>query len=142
MRISARCDYACKALLALSTHWPKKEPLHINSISTGQKIPVRYLVQILIQLKRIGLVTSLRGKAGGYVLSRDPRDVILGDVIRRIQGPFIQTSKGMAGSKKDPVFGAIWRDVESAMAGVLDRISLEDIRQQADKLDKAIVYQI
>ncbi|MGB3241335.1 MAG: Rrf2 family transcriptional regulator, partial [Candidatus Omnitrophota bacterium] len=62
MRISARCDYACRALLELSLHWPNEAPVHIQQISENQKIPERYLVQILIQLKRLGLVTSSRGK--------------------------------------------------------------------------------
>ena len=65
MRISARCDYACKALLELTLHWPSKEPLQLHTISENQGISTKYLVHILIQLKRMGLIESIRGKQGG-----------------------------------------------------------------------------
>jgi len=72
MRISAKCDYACRALVELSFHWPKKIPLRIQQMSEKQEIPERFLVQILLQLKRLGFVTSSRGKNGGYNLAKAP----------------------------------------------------------------------
>lgn len=140
MRISARCDYACKALLELSLHWPDKEPLHINAISEKQHIPMRYLVQILIQLKRMGAVCSVRGKEGGYNLAGSPHKIKLGEVMREIGGPLLPMSNGA--SNNGSAFGAIWEEVEGAMAKVLDKITFEDIVNKAKDTKRAIVYQI
>ena len=89
MRVSAKCDYACKALLELALHWPNKEPVQIHEISEKQDIPIKYLVQILIQLKRIGFVDSIRGKEGGYNLAIAPDRITLGKVMREIGGPLL-----------------------------------------------------
>ena len=140
MRISARCDYACKALLELSLHWPNKEPLQIHAISEKQDIPMKYLVQILIQLKRLGLVESTRGKQGGYILARTPQRITLGEVMRRISGPLLPLSN--SATKKDSVFAAIWREVEGAMAKVLDKVTFGDISNKAKGAKGVIVYQI
>lgn len=140
MRISARCDYACRALLELALHWPSKETLHIHTISERQNIPMRYLVQILIQLKRMGLVTSIRGKEGGYNLAEPPDKIRLGQVMRQIGGPLLPLAGSAA--RKGSVFATIWDEVEGAMSKILDRITFEDIAERAKGKEGAIVYQI
>ena len=70
MKISAKAEYACLALLALAQHGPDAPPLRIREISESHAIPERYLVQILLQLKGAGLVVSTRGASGGYRLAR------------------------------------------------------------------------
>lgn len=140
MRISARCDYACKALLELSLHYPSKEPLQIHTISEKQDIPMKYLVQILIQLKRLGLVGSIRGKQGGYILAKSPNKISLSEVMRGIGGPLLPLAN--SATKKELVFATIWKEVEQSMAKVLDKISFEDIVNRARGMETAIVYQI
>lgn len=140
MRISARCDYACKALLELSLHWPNKEPLPIRTISKRQGMPMRYLVQILIQLKRMGLVDSVRGKEGGYNLTKSPDKISLGEAIRQIGGPLMSLAESTA--NKGLVFVTIWNEVEGAMAKVLDKVTFEDIANKVKGMDKTIIYQI
>jgi len=140
MRISARCDYACKALLELALHCPNTEPLQIHIISEKQDIPMSYLVQILIQLKRMGYVESIRGKQGGYILSRAPHKITLGEVMRRIGGPLLPLAGSAARNKS--VFSAVWKEVEVAMAKVLDEVTFEDIVNKAKGVREAMVYQI
>lgn len=140
MRISARCDYACKALLELTLHWPRKGSLTIHTISEKQNIPVKYLVHILIQLKRMGLAESLRGKQGGYRLAKPPNRISLGEVIREVEGPLLPVANSAA--KEESVFATIWREVEGAMAKVLDKITFEDISNREQGMKGAIVYQI
>ena len=140
MRISARCDYACKALLELALHWPSKEPVQLHTISSHQGIPMKYLVQILIQLKRMDIVNSIRGKQGGYILSKLPSKISLGDVIRKTGGPFLSLASSAV--KKDLIFAAIWKEVENAIAKVLDKITFEDITNRARGMDGAAIYQI
>ena len=140
MRISARCDYACRALLELAFHWPNKDPVQTYTISERQDVPMKYLVQILIQLRRMGLVKSVRGKQGGYYLAKPPGNISLGEVIREVGGPLLPMAN--SATKKESVFATIWTEVEEAMARVLDKISFEDILNKAKGIEAAIVYQI
>lgn len=140
MRISARCDYACKAILELSLHWPSKDPLHIQDISRRQNVPIRYLIQILIQLKRLGLVKSARGKEGGYNLSCRPDKITLSRVIRQTAGPLLPVADSVA--KNDSAFSAIWKEVEGVMAEILDKITFEDIINKVKGAQALINYQI
>jgi Rrf2 family protein len=140
MNIPAGCDYACRALLELSLHWPKEEPLQIHFISQKQDIPIKYLVQILIQLKRQSWVTSSRGKEGGYNLAKAPKKITLGEVIRYTSGQLIQAANSV--SKNNRVFSAIWKEADDAMAAVLDKVTFEDIASRAKKAKESIVYQI
>lgn len=140
MRISARCDYACRALLELSLNWPSKEPLQIKKISEAQDIPMRYLVQILIQLKRLGLVNSIRGKQGGYVLSKSPAKIKLSYILKQIGGPLLQLSD--TAEKSDSVFKGVWEEVEEAIEKILDNSTFEDIVQKLRAKKKVVVYQI
>ncbi len=140
MRISARCDYACRAIMELALHWPRKLPLHIQVISERQNIPIKYLIQILIQLKRRGLAISIRGKEGGYNLSKAPAEITLGEVMRQTGGPLLPLADSAAKNKS--VFFSIWKEAEGAIAKVLDQITFEDIAKKARNLKGAISYQI
>ncbi len=140
MRISARCDYACRALLELSLHWPSQDPMRIHDLAERQGIPMRYLVQILIQLKRLGFVKSTRGKQGGYSLARPPTRIVLGEVIEAIGGELLPIAE-TAGKEKS-VFADIWEEVEGAISLILGRVTFEDICQRVRGLDKVLIYQI
>lgn len=140
MRISARCDYACKALLELALHWPNNRPISRNVISEKHNIPMKYLVQILIQLKRMGLVDSIRGKQGGYKLAKAPNEISLGEVLREVGGPLLPLANSI--TEGESVFTKIWKEVEEAMAKVLDNVTFEDIANRAKGLENAIIYQI
>lgn len=84
--ISQRAKYALRALVALAKA-PPEQPLLISEISRDQKIPKKFLEQILLELKRAGIVMSRRGRLGGYVLLRTPDKVTFGEVLRLIDGP-------------------------------------------------------
>jgi Rrf2 family protein len=114
--------------------------MQIHSISVKQGIPMRYLVQILIQLKRIGLVASVRGKDGGYNLIKPPGKIRLSEIMRQMGGPLLPVANSAA--KKEFVFAAIWDEVEDAMAKVLDRVTFEDIANKAKGIRGTIAYQI
>ncbi|NQT22756.1 MAG: Rrf2 family transcriptional regulator [Candidatus Omnitrophica bacterium] len=140
MRISAKCDYACRALTALAKEWPNKKPIQIHMISQSQDIPMRYLVHILIQLKGLGLVTSTRGKAGGYALLRAPKKITLAEVMRKVCGPLLPRASSAA--KSESVFATIWKELEGAMSKVLENITFDDILKKAKGIDGAINYHI
>ena len=85
MKITFKGDYALKAILDLSIHYGKPQP--IEDIAKRQDIPAKFLEQILLWLKKGGFVKSVRGKKGGYQLSRDPKSITMGDALRYIEGP-------------------------------------------------------
>lgn len=85
--ISQKAKYALRALVALVRASGHGEPVLISEISRSQAIPKKFLEQILLELKRAGIVLSRRGRAGGYVLLRAPDKVTFGEVLRLIDGP-------------------------------------------------------
>ena len=87
MKISAKAEYACLALLALAQQSADAPPVRIREISDTHAIPERYLVQILLQLKGAGLVVSTRGASGGYRLARPAAKIALSEVLAVIDGP-------------------------------------------------------
>jgi Rrf2 family protein len=84
--ISQKAKYALRALVALCRARPDT-PMMISEISRSQAIPKKFLEQILLELKRRGIVTSRRGRQGGYVLLRAPSEITFGEVLRMIDGP-------------------------------------------------------
>ena len=142
MRISARVSYACYALLELSMHWPEDNPVQIHLIAEKQGIPMKYLIQILIQLKQLGLVKSIRGKKGGYLLAKAPNTINLGDVIREVSGPMLQVNAGTNGNGSSMLFKDIWQNVEKAAVDVVDDISFERISHRANAMRTTGSYAI
>jgi len=148
MKISAKCDYACKALLELSLHYGEKELTQIHKIAKNRNIPEKYLVQILIQLKGAGLVDSVRGKEGGYYLKKPPGKTTLGDVIREIDGDLLSVGSLNESSlrehegKSQNTLGSIWNEVRNAISDTVDNITFEDIRKRDAMSRKALIYNI
>jgi len=96
MKLSAKTEYACLAMLQLAEEYDLGEPVQIRRIAEKHGIPSRFLVQILLQLKSASLVASTRGAAGGYRLSRSPDQISLADVIEVMEGderPATNTAK-------------------------------------------------
>ncbi len=127
MRISAKADYAVRALVVLARHAnPDAGPITVDRIAREGGIPPRFLEGILAAVRRAGLVDSKRGAEGGYRMARDPGEVRVCDVVRIIDGPIIQ----VAGRDPDEVdyppalvgISAVWRaagaSAEQAMAAV------------------------
>ena len=84
MKISAKMDYACRALLELALHWPDLTPMQISEIAKRQEIPIKFLVHIMIHLKERGYVNSVRGNKGGYLLAKAPAEIHFGEVIENL----------------------------------------------------------
>jgi Rrf2 family protein len=86
MKLSARTEYACLAMLQLAEDYAAGEPMQIRRIAEEHGIPSGFLVQILLQLKGAGLVASTRGAAGGYRLARPPHEITLAEVLNVMEG--------------------------------------------------------
>jgi Rrf2 family protein len=128
MKISAKAEYACLAVLALARNRPEEPPMRIREIAEAHGIPERYLVQILLQLKGAGLVTSTRGASGGYRLARPADQISLGEVLTSIDGP---EENGPAPTEPAAqALALVWRHVRAAEREVLDRTSIAQIAQR------------
>lgn len=141
MRVSAKAEYACRAVLELSRTYGNSEVTQINDIALHQGIPQKYLVQILLLLQRAGLVKSKRGASGGYMLAKAPVDITLGDVIRTTDGLLLSIesmetrpsskSAGSAGGRE--TLREVWQDVQEQLGGIMDGITFDEICRKTDK---------
>src|SRR5688500_14875650 len=103
MLFSAKAEYACVAMLELAARHADPRPVRLADIAEKHGISDRFLVQILLDLKRAGLVDSTRGAAGGHALARAPDEVSLADIIRVVDPPERPgRKKAGAPRKKDP----------------------------------------
>jgi Rrf2 family cysteine metabolism transcriptional repressor len=132
MKISAKAEYACLAVLALARHGPEAPPLRIREISVSSAIPERYLVQILLQLKGAGLVASTRGASGGYRLARPAKAISLGEVLAAIEGPEGAAREG-SGTRRTAasVLDPVWESVRAAERAVLDHTTIAQLAEQS-----------
>jgi Rrf2 family protein len=129
MRVSAKVDYALRAVAELAAAPPG--PVKGERIATAQGIPLKFLENILLELRRAELVASQRGTEGGYWLARPPAEISLADVIRAVEGP-IATVRG-ARPEEVAYTGAaaalrdVWIELRTSMRGVLEETSLADL---------------
>ncbi|MET7744966.1 Rrf2 family transcriptional regulator [Streptomyces sp. NPDC005385] len=126
MHISAKADYATRALLELARE--PARPLTCEAIASSQQIPFRFLKSVVGELRRAGLVRSQRGCEGGYWLGRPADEVTLLDVVRAVDGELI-TLRGepLAGlDYPGPAAGlpGVWRQIEADAAAVLGGTTL------------------
>jgi Rrf2 family protein len=84
--LSQKARYALHALIVLAQH-DGEEPMQIADVAAEARVPRKFLEQILVDLKRRGIVRSQRGRAGGYFIGKAPKDISFADVIRTIDGP-------------------------------------------------------
>ncbi len=129
MKVSAKADYACLAMLALAARRPDEPPARIREIAEAHAIPERYLVQILLQLKGAGLVQSTRGAAGGYRLSRAADRITIGEVLTAIDGPSESPREPQEPAAR--ALAAVWREAYEAERAVFDSTSLADLVETA-----------
>lgn len=136
MRVSAKGEYAIRAMLDLARH-DGQSLAPIQDIAARQRIPQRYLEQVLLQLKRSGLLHSKRGSAGGYRLARTPDRISVGDVLRAVEGAQHGLEPGGRPGHTDTDDPArdlaeLWQQVADAVAAVVDRVTLEDLRRRVE----------
>lgn len=133
MKLSAKTEYACLAMLQLAAEYDSGEPVQIRRIADEHGIPSRFLVQILLQLKGASLVASTRGASGGYRLARSPEEISMAEVIEVMEGEDRpETNAG----KSTPLVGALlhWcRELRRAQHDRLDETTLADLVEQADQ---------
>ena len=146
MKITYKGDYALKALLDLALHYDQGVST-INDIAKRIDAPVKFLEQVLLDLKKGGFVESKRGNVGGYQLSKDPSAITIGQVVRYIDGPIEPIAcvgKGYSNCSdlRRCVFKNIWLKVAQTTSGIIDNVNFADLVTQINRKQDALVYSI
>jgi len=130
VNISAKSDYAVRAMLALAAD-DTDRPVKGETLAGAQQIPAKFLENILMDLRRAGLVASQRGAEGGYRLGRPAKAITVADVIRAVDGPLANIRgirpeaaeyDGAATALRD-----VWVAMRASLRSVLERVTLADI---------------
>jgi Rrf2 family protein len=128
----------------------EKGPIATRTIAERQGISERYLEQLMVPLKRAGLIKSVRGSQGGYTLGKKPQDITAGDIIRVLEGPIApvecvsETNPDTCSRADYCVTRIIWTKVRDSIAEVLDSFTLADLAQESKKvpIKDSFVYRI
>jgi Rrf2 family protein len=138
LHVTAKADYALRAVLEVGAAGGRR--VKGEEIATAQGIPLKFLLNIMIELRHAGIVSSRRGAEGGFVLARPAADITVGEVVRAVEGP-VATVDGLPpanlayrGSAEG--LGAVWLAVQSRLDQVLDGTTLADVL--ASRLDGGV----
>jgi Rrf2 family cysteine metabolism transcriptional repressor len=145
MKLSSRSRYGLRAVLDLAMEYGKG-PLQIKNIANREDISNKYLEQLMTILKTSGLVRSLRGPKGGYMLAKAPDEVKLKEVFTALEGPMITVEcvqhPEFCPRCAECITRQVWSELQDAMLGVLESISLQDLIDRTGNIDKNASYQI
>lgn len=142
MRLSTKSTYGLRAMVNIACG-SQKGSTSIMDISKREGISVSYLEQLLNKLRREGLVKSIRGPKGGYVLSKDPARITVGDVVRTLEGDISpvycitskKTFKNICRIEKRCVTKDVWARLAKAIDDCLESMTLEDLCEKAKEID-------
>ena len=147
MRFSAKGEYGILAVFELAQH-AGETPLQAKTIAKNQRIPLRFLEQVLSGLRKAGLVESMRGAQGGYVLNKMPSEIRICDVLEAIEGPITPSSRVSGNDNHDhpyeietghDILKPIWEEVRTAATGVLNAITIRDLCERKKEQDRTRV---
>ena len=137
MKLSNKGRYGVRALFDIAFHNDGR-PTQIKDIAAREAIPARFLEQIFQDLKRAGLVGAKRGPRGGYHLSRPAQEILLGDVVRALEGPIAiagreEDEKSLVVDGKD-VTDAVFRELSRRIEACFDGVTIADMCRRGDEL--------
>ncbi|TZE83496.1 RrF2 family transcriptional regulator [Calorimonas adulescens] len=132
MRLSTKGQYGLRAMFELAINYGEG-PLSLKTIADRQYISEHYLEQLIATLRKAGLVSSTRGAQGGYVLSRSPEEITVGQVIRVLEGPLapvecvIDDEENVCDRSGYCPTRIVWKKVRDSINQVVDSITLQDM---------------
>lgn len=136
MKLSTKGRYGLRAMVDLAVH-SEKEPVSIASIAARQSISESYLEQLIAKLKRAGLVGSVRGAGGGYIPSRKPEEISVGDVLRALEGsldpvecPGLEAENGCGGADVC-VTKYVWKRINDSINRTVDEIKISELVKES-----------
>ncbi|HHV63979.1 MAG TPA: Rrf2 family transcriptional regulator [Peptococcaceae bacterium] len=138
MRFSTRGRYGLYIMVDLAQH-AEEGPVSLKSVAERQKLSEHYLEQLIPDLRKAGLVKSIRGSQGGYILAKKPEDILIGDVIRVLEGPIAPvectniSGEDCCEKTNFCVTREVWVKVRDSINNVVDSITLADLIKDTEK---------
>ena len=126
MRMTVKLEYACRALVQLAKRYEGSGVTSIEELANLEKIPAKYLAQILSELRNGGLVESRRGKQGGYLLARSPDQISISDVISLIESEMFSESSRVSGDSGEAIAKA-WAEIQERFEEIVRSITLAEL---------------
>ncbi|RKD27925.1 transcriptional regulator, BadM/Rrf2 family [Caminicella sporogenes DSM 14501] len=145
MKLSTKGRYGLKAMLELALNYGEG-PIALNSIAERQNLSVHYLEQLIASLRKAGLVKSVRGAQGGYMLADKPENITVGDVIRTLEGPIAPAECVIEDDNNDCskadycVTRIIWEKIKVSIDEVIDSITLQNMVDDYKKINDSNSY--
>ena len=140
LRLSTKGQYGVRAMFEIARAYPSA-PTTIKEISERQEVSVAYLEQILSTLRRSGLITSIKGPGGGYVLGKKPLEISIGSILSALEGPVAITSCLDPEEGCSRVDGCVtyllWKSLGEKIEGFLNTISLDDLLREETSIKKS-----
>jgi len=142
LKITFKGDYALKAILDLALHAGDARVVPLAEISRRQDIPTPFLEQIMLILKKAGYVRSKTGKGGGFLLSRRPEDITLGEILRLIEGPVEPIACGVkdrpsgCAEEERCAFREVWVRVTDSTSRIVDTVTFADMMRRTRVLQE------
>lgn len=146
MKISYKGDYALKAMLDLSLQY-NVGLVSSRDMAVRIDAPIKFLEQVLAELRKGNFIESKRGNAGGYKLVKDPKNITLGDVVKHIDGPIepiacVNDTYLDCKENHCCVLKSVWRKVHKATTDIVDSVTFEDLVIEKNKNDQFLEYSI
>lgn len=138
MKISTKGRYGLTIIIALGKHYGEG-PLPLRKIAAEHDLSEAYLEQLVAPLRNSGLVKSVRGAYGGYMLAKHPKEISAGDVIRVLEGP-IQPVEGIEDEAQPQ--RELWVRIRDAVKNVLDTTTIEDLANQEETNNENYMFYI
>ncbi|MDX1978137.1 MAG: Rrf2 family transcriptional regulator [Pseudanabaenaceae cyanobacterium bins.68] len=140
VELSLKTEYSILALIELASNHASDQPVQIRQIASQQQIPDRYLEQLLATLRRHGFVKSQRGARGGYILSRQPNQISILEVVTCVEG--VESADQSSTSAQPSVVKELWQASQKAAASVLSQATIKDLcdRQREQRLAETMYY--
>ncbi|HQE04887.1 MAG: Rrf2 family transcriptional regulator [Tepidanaerobacteraceae bacterium] len=132
MKLSTKGRYGLKAMYDLALNYGD-EPVSLKSIAERQGISENYLEQLMANLRKAGLVRSIRGAYGGYLLSREPSKITVGDVLRALEGPIglvdcvLEQDAVKCLKYENCITRTVWEKISDSIVKTIDSITLQDM---------------
>jgi len=133
MKLSAKVEYGVRAMAILAYYY-QTGPLPLREIAEQENISLNFLEQFFPDLRRNGLILSVRGSRGGYMLSRSPSEIKIGDIVRAVEGPITpvdclaEDSADPCCNRKDECLTRqVWEKLRDKINGFLDDVSLDEL---------------
>lgn len=148
MKLSTRSTYGVRAMLALALQPHGTGPLMVKDIAEQQKLPATYLEQLMVLLRKAGLVTATRGAHGGYVLARPAAEITLAEIIEVLEGPLNLTDcpsgAGCCGHPESCALYGLWQRASQSLIDVFGNVTLAALaeEQRARESGTILMYSI